>query len=215
MKPIANSDTIVLGGVYKTNLSIDFVRIIAFDKRQIYYDTWWEHCKDWGARNYIKKKYAYFRTSPQTFLQTAKLLRVEPLTEDEIKVYRPDLPFSMCRYAELSWTDKIYSTNKGYEKYLIGKSVDIKNITGLNIAEILLVPYGLKGAHKKSILIKAANGTNFSGIELLWQAHNAQAPYISGEAERGIGLHRLGFEKGIPSFYIGGYYDGAGLLKSI
>ena len=84
---------------------------------------------------------------------------------------------------------------------------------GLNIPEIFLVPFGLKGGLKKSVLIKALNGTDFSGVELLWHAQNAQSPYINGKSEIGIGLHRLGFEKGIPSFYIGGYYDNAGVLK--
>jgi hypothetical protein len=81
------------------------------------------------------------------------------------------------------------------------------------LADIILIPFGAKGGHKKSVKVKALNGSYFTGLELLWNAHNVQAPYINVKLEIGTGLHRLGFEKGIPSYYIGGYYDSAGFLK--
>ena len=67
---------LMIGGVYKTDLSEGPIRIVAFDNNQIYYDTWWEHCKDWGARNSIKKKVFYFRTTVEYFLKTAEKIRI-------------------------------------------------------------------------------------------------------------------------------------------
>jgi hypothetical protein len=205
--------TLIEGGVYQTDLSTSPIHIISFNDAQVYYDTWWEHLNDWGYKDSLKKKVFYYRTRPNRILNGSEFLRVEPLSDAEKKVYRPDLPFFVCRNAALSWTDKTYATIEEYEKYLISKSVDTKSITGLNIAEIILVPFDLKGNPKKSILIKAMNGNEFSGIELLWHAHNIQAPYISEDTKEGVGLHRLGFEKGLPSFYIGEYYDSGGSLK--
>jgi hypothetical protein len=213
MKSIENRSTMVLAGVYKTGITEKPVRVIAFDNRQIFYDTWWESCNGWGYKNSLKSKVYYYRSLFDSFLKTSEFLHIEPLEDIEVRVHRPDLPFSVCRNAELSWTDKVFSTVGAYEKYLLKNGVDISPIDGLNIPSIILVPFGLKGAHKKSVMIKAANGKNFTATELLWYAHNAQAPYIGTSVEKGIGLHRLGFEKGIPSFYIGGYYDAAGFLK--
>jgi len=210
---LENDIKLLEGGVYKTDWAEDLVRVIFFDNVQVFYEVWWEHCNDWSNRSNLNSKSYYYRTSFNHFVTTSVFLRTEPLTESEKKVHRPDLPFCIFRNTQLSWTDKVFSSIISYENYLSSKSINTKEIPGLNIPEIFLVPYGLKGEYKKSVLIKAMNGTNFSGIELLWHAQNAQAPYINGESETGIGIYRLGFETGIPSFYIGGYYDSAGFLK--
>ena len=83
----------------------------------------------------------------------------------------------------------------------------------LKAAEVVLIPFGMKEGHKKSLRVSALNGSYFTGMELLRNAQNAQAPYVKSELSIGIGIHRLGFEKGIPSYYIGGYYDRGGFLK--
>lgn len=204
-----------IGGVYYSDLSKEPVRIITFDDYQVYYDTWWEHCNDWGATNYLKKKFFYFRTTAVYFLKTAKKIRTEPLSEMEFKVFRSDLPLNICRNSQLQWTNKMFLTIEDYKVYLSDKQIFISDNEQLNIPEIIIVPFGLNASHKKSVVIKAINGTCFSAIELLWNSQNAQAPYINKETTEGVGLHRLGFEKGLPSFYIGGYYDSAKVLKDL
>jgi hypothetical protein len=204
---------IIVGGVYQTSLSINPIRVIAFDKVQVFYDVWWGHLNDWGNKNSLKSKVYYYRTLPNTILNNSFFLRVEPLTDAEMKVHRPDLPFSICRNERLSWTNKQYSTVGDYEKHIINTIGSKHSFDNLDIAEVVLVPFGLKGAHKKGVLIRARNGKDFSCTELLWHAHNAQSGYTNCEIEVGVGLHRLGFEKGVPSFYIWGYFDKGGLLN--
>ena len=198
------------GGVYKTILDEKPIRIIAFDCNEVFYDVWWDHLNDWGNKNSLKSKVSYYRTSLKRILENLIFIRIEPLSDIEIKVHRPDLPFNTCRILDIKWTDKLFLTFNEYESYLLSKSIDANTISDLNISELILVPFGLKGARKKSVCIKALNETYFTGLELLWHAHNIQAPYINVNIVAGVGLHRLGFEKGIPSYYIGGYNDNMG-----
>ena len=149
LKLFRMTSELLSGGVYKTELSPNPVRIIACDSNQVFYDTWWEHTNDWGYRDSLKRKVFFYRSSPDRFLTSSIFLRIEPLTDIEQKIYRPDLPFSVCRNTQLSWTDEMFSTLDEYKRYLSGRSINANDFTGLNISEIILVPFGPKGGHKK------------------------------------------------------------------
>jgi hypothetical protein len=49
---------------------------------------------------------------------------------------------------------------------------------------------------------------------LIWNAQNLQAEHNHSDDGKGIGIFRNGFEKGMPSFYIGRFIDNAGLLET-
>ena len=68
---------LLIGGVYTTDLTEDLVRVVAFDDFQVFYDTWWEHCSDWGYKNSIKKKFYYSRTIINRFLKSASFINLE------------------------------------------------------------------------------------------------------------------------------------------
>ena len=76
----------------------------------------------------------------------------------------------------------------------------------------MLLPYGSKGGLKKGTLIYAENGQYFPIDELLLKANQIQE-LVNGEKSTGIGIYRLGFEKSTPSYYIGEYFDQAGICK--
>ena len=101
------------------------------------------------------------------------------------------------------------------------KTVDWKNISEngieslptnianqqINTYKIMLVPHGPKGGIKKSVLVEGK--ANLKASEIVRAAINIQKP-IEGQENKGIGFFRLGFEKGLPSYYIGNYIDKAG-----
>lgn len=220
---------LILGGVYRTSLYQEeflkvkptflpvpkpiLTRVIMFNDKLVYYDTWWEHKDDWGYRSQLQSKFIFYTAATNHFLSDSEFLRTEPLSEKECKVYRPDLPFHIFSDLCLRFTDKPFADIKGYQKYIENQAVNTSSLQSLNINELIIIPVGEKGAHKKSVYIKALNKLNFSGIELLWHTHNIQAPYVKSEPETGLGLHRLGIEKGIPSFYIVGSHDSTGFCS--
>lgn len=58
----------------------------------------------------------------------------------------------------------------------------------------------------------ADNPNHFECAELIWKAKELQES-VNNQTSKGIGLYRIGFEKGLPSYYIGEYFDKAGLLN--
>lgn len=206
---------VVIGGVYKTDLAENPIRVILYDNYQVFYEILWAHRKNWSNSSDLTGKAYYYRSSLGHFLNASVFLRVEQLSDEEVKVHRPDLPLAVCRNSLLSWfNNKTYMFNE-YKKISAGHLNDLNSLDKLNIGKIVLVPFGAKGGYKKSVFVDAFNGNDFPGIELLWKANQVQSPHITASIEKGVGLYRLGFEKGVPSFYIGGYYDNAGFLKQI
>ncbi len=81
----------------------------------------------------------------------------------------------------------------------------------IEATEIILIPYGPKGGFQKGTIVKADNGKFFECVEAIWKAKQLQET-VNENTSEGIGIYRLGFEKGLPSYYIGQYKDLAGLL---
>ena len=205
---------LVLGGVYQTNLTTREVRVIAFDTNMVFYDVWWEYLNDWGYKDSLKKKVFCYSSSSDRFLKSSTFLRVEPLNEAEQKVYRPDLPHRLFTFKKLSWGSQPFTNIAECEAWLTNNGIDPAKLPSVEAAQLALVPQDAKSNNKKTVFVNAANGVAFGGAELLFHACNAQTPYMTWEDENGIGLHRLGFEKGIPSYYMGSYYDLATLYMN-
>jgi len=202
--------TPILGGIYLTKWDERPFRILAFDDYEIFYDCYWQAINKWSFGN-LKGKGSYYRMTPQKFLDGATLLREQPMTENEFQVFRPDLPFRLCRNKHLSWTQQVFPDIEIYLERVTGNN-EMSGEVVLPVPEITLRPFGSKGGAGKATVITAKNGNGFSCMELLWNAHNIQTTYLKGTQEGGVGIYRLGHEKKMPAYYIGGYYDNGGFI---
>src|SRR5215472_2226017 len=79
----------------------------------------------------------------------------------------------------------------------------------LDAPQVFLTPFAPDGRPKQDVKIQALNARNFSSIELLWRAYEAQAPHHR-KSINGIGIYRAGFKKRVPVFYLWGSDDKAG-----
>jgi hypothetical protein len=115
------------------------------------------------------------------------------------------------RDRELKWNSFEVS---GFEEF-IAKTKTLKDNKFLGdrieAKEIILIPYGPKGGLQKGTIVSADNEKYFGCVEPLWKAKGIQES-INKNISEGTGIYRLGFEQGLPSFYIGEYNDSAGLL---
>jgi hypothetical protein len=204
-------DKLTLGGVYKTEWDDRPFRIIGLDDTEVFYDCLWPHDNTWTFSGNFKKKCYFYRTSRDLFDSKSRLINDLPLTEEEQKAFRPDLPMRFGRTRELKWNDFGVSEftvfvrtvkNLNDNRFLEGK---------IDTGEMVLIPYGPKGGLKKGTIVRADNGKYFECAEVIWKAKGLQEN-INDITSEGIGIYRIGFEKGLPSFYIGEYKDSAGLL---
>ena len=205
------NSNLIIGGVYTTKTDERPHRVLAFDDIELLYDGWWEHKNDWGLKCHNSKVY-FNRTSTRHFETSADLLRVDQLTEEEQKKYKLNLPFRTCRHKEITWTGNTFPNLNSVVTYCKKHDVKLDEEPVLNSKEIVLIPLGPNGGHKKSKVITADNGKWFTEPELLWKAFNTQAPFETC-INYGVGLYRLGLEKKLASYYIGGYYDLAEFIK--
>ena len=202
------------GLVVQTDWDTRPFRILAFDRAEFLYDCWWPHLGAWGLQNSLRGKAYYYRSSTQLLLARAKAVRVDPLTDAEGLVHRPDLPLRLLRFAELEWDNAFASSLDEFSSWLSASAPEVsisKDDVALDIPVVPLAPYGLKGGLKKPISVAARNGTNFSSLELLWQAASIQGP-IASKLRHGVGIYRLGCSTGRPLFYLWGYHDKAGIV---
>jgi len=114
----------------------------------------------------------------------------------------------------MKWADKLIPKLEDFRDYAKNLGVEDLDQIALPTPQITLRPYGKKGTitSLKSTLVSAISDRGFSCIELLWLAHNIQAPHIKTEQENGVGIFRSGHEKKVPAYYIGGYYDAANFI---
>lgn len=181
------------------------MRVLAYDNYELFYDSWWEHKKNWGLKSH-NGKVIFFRSSTSRFAKSAKLIRVDPLEPEEQEKYKLDLPFRTCRYKELKWTQTHFPSLLDFISHCRQLNIELSDSPAINTNQIILTPFGPTGGHKKSLQIVADNGKYFRECELLWKAQNVQADYKTF-IDVGVGLFRLGLSKRLASYYIGGYYD--------
>ena len=187
-----STSTITLGAVFQSDWSQEPVRVIAFDAHVVMYDTWWSHRGAWGMSKLLGN-YSYYRLQRSYFEEHVSLLRVDPFSEKEALVHRPDLPFAFGVCQSLSW----------YEKW--PDSVRAENEETLQTPAIYLAPFGPRDSSKSAVLVQAANGLSFSEAELLLAAKSIQEPHIRElRLTSGVGIYRSGIQKRLPSYYLWG-----------
>ncbi len=183
---------IALGTVFEIESCPNPLRVIALDHAEVMYDVWWPHRQAWSMAT-LRGNITYFRLHRAYFEAHARLIRVEPLSEMEERVHRPDLPFALARREDLSW----------YDPWRPGMALGTTPV--LEIGSIHLAPFGPRDSAKSSSLLKADNGKSFSEQELLLKAKALQDPYIGDvRLTEGVGLYRSGIRARIPSYYLWG-----------
>ena len=187
------TDHVVLGGIYELSDVAEPVRVIAFDRNVVMYDTWWSHKNAWGMARLLGR-YSYYRLPSDYFQSHSCHLRTEALTQSEVDVHRPDLPFALAQHDELSW----YEAWKGddFVSDLSRASAD-----ALGAPAVYVIPFGPKDGPKPSVLVKAKNGAWFSETELLLRAYEVQRPHIGvHRLTKGVGIYRSGIQGKLPSY---------------
>lgn len=187
--------------VDETEIAYRLTRIIGFDKYQIFYECL--SCDNkWFFSGNFKRKVYFYRMATTTFISKMELVDFLELTEQENEYFRPDLPMRFGRTKNVSWD-----------------SITLEKITSLpteflnekiTLNKLVIVPYGPKGGIKKSQLVEGKKGLTI--FDIIKSASTIQKP-IDGIINKGIGFHRLGCEKGLPSYYIGEYLDKADTLS--
>ena len=177
------------------------MRVIGFDKFEVFYDGFWGHDNSWTFSSNLKKKCFFYRTSRNVFSEKASLIDFKELTEEEYSVFRPDLTMRTCRIENASWSDNEFNL-EGFES----------NLISIKSEKIWLYPFGPKGGFKKGELITARKNNEFAVTELLDSAKRIQQS-VNPNQSNGIGIYRTGIQKQKPSYYIGEYIDLARIMK--
>jgi hypothetical protein len=196
---------LTVGSIYRTGWDNTTARIIGLDSVEVFYDGFWPHNRTWTFSGNFKRKCYFYRTSRSAFEARSTYLDFMPLSEPEHQAFRPDLVMRLGRTRELSWnnfepSDLLTFNNKEFLEQ------------NLFTNKIVLIPYGNKGGLKKSTVVAADNENYFSCEELIRKAKEIQES-INAQKSNGIGIYRIGFESGLPSFYIGEYVDAAKILQ--
>lgn len=193
-----SSPGLSIGGVFELASHANPVRVVGLDDHVVMYDTWWPHLGAWAMAKLVGR-FTYYRMSRAHFESQARLLRVDPFSELELSVHRPDLPFSFAQRADLSWYEQ------WSEAGAISKSTSTGTAPALDAPAVFLEPFGPRGSPKPLVLFHASNGRFFTEEELLHVARAAQARFIGDvRLTNGVGLYRSGIKKRIPSFYLWG-----------
>jgi hypothetical protein len=195
-----------IGEIYITEWDERPFRVIGFDDIEVFYDCIRSHHDSWAFSSNLKNNCSFYRTSTSFFISKSKPIDYLPITEAEQIVFRPDLPIRLCRSKDFNWIDFYSLTIKELQ-------VKVENLTDtIQTEKLTLIPFGNKGGLKKGVIISADNSEYFEASELIWKAKEILKS-VNSQISKGVGIYRLGFEKGYPSYYIGEYFDKAGLLN--
>ncbi|MER6817437.1 hypothetical protein ABT299_49995 [Spirillospora sp. NPDC000708] len=172
-------------------------------------DGWRPHLDGWGLANLrqVRMQRNNFYPAPvSTVMEKATYLRTEPLTDDEVAMFRPDLPFAVMQCAAMQWPAEVPPTVSDLvERWRAASGVEARSGVALNASEIYLYPFGPKGGQKAGVRVKADSGTAFTPEELLGKAAILQAPHVGDVLPtQGVGLYRAGLHRGIPGYYLWG-----------
>ena len=205
-----DGNSLVPGAVFQPDWDERPIRVLAFDGVEVLYDSWWPHKQSWGLAT-LTGNATYYRLSTALLLSRARLLRSEPLTEAENQVHRPDLPLRVCRSGNLRWEPSVPEDLDIFEQEVAVKDPGFPREI-LALSSLILNPFGIKGGRKRGVLVKSADGIRFTSQELLWQASKIQAA-MQASPLNGVGIYRSGFQNRIPSYYLWGSQDKAGIVS--
>ena len=193
-----NASRIALGAVYEAQWSPNPVRVVAFDSHVVMYDTWWPKKGAWAMAK-LAGTFTYFRLSRTYFEAHSRLVRTDPLSEQELKIHRPELPFALAQRSNLSWYEP------WSESAISAADSSPHSQRILDAPAAFLSPFGPRDSEKPPVLVNAENGRFFDEVELLRLARAIQDSF-AGEVRltNGVGIYRSGIKKRLPSYYLWG-----------
>lgn len=192
-----------IGDICKLNQSNQKIKIIGFDDKELFYDCYWEHNKSWAFSSNLKKKGFFYRMNTKDSVNKVTKEGFEKLTEEQFNVLRPDLPLRIGRFKEVNWKEEVFESIDLFNKHFKERKED-HTIEFLDCEQIWLYSINTDNKLKKEILIES-DDKKISIDDILFKANKIMT--TKSNKFEGIGVYRLGIEKGIPSYYIGGYKD--------
>lgn len=184
------------------------MRVLAYDERIVMYDSWWSGINKWTFTNFISEG-SYYQLPTEFFIEHTDFVRLDELSQTEFEIHRPDLPFSICKVETMGWNMEFDSISE-LKKELLNNEIEDKLV--LAATKIYLKPQGPTGAFKKNILVESKPAKGFTLSELLWKAYQLQHA-IPKALLSGMGIHRSGYKRKLPTYYISGFLDALDLMK--
>jgi len=183
---------LALGVVFEIESSPSAMRVVAFDDAEVMYDVWWPHREAWGMARLLGD-FSYFRLPRHYVEANARYIRTDPLSEKELRVHRPDLPFAVAQHNDVSWYAPSW------------QGIVFETSPVISVSAIYLAPFGPRDSAKPAVLFTADNGEGFTEAELLSKAKILQAPFVGDvRLTEGVGIYRAGIKKHVPSYYLWG-----------
>lgn len=200
---------IEVGAVFRWPHDDRPMRSLMCDGEVVMYDAWWPHLQAWGMAdvNEVRRKRIDYYAAPVSVLsEKATYVRMDPLTEEEIRMHQPELPLSLAGCSGVDWPERAPASMQGFAE-LVSFGDCLSKVGEIVVAapELCLYPFASRGGQKKAVRVKAGDGVAFTLKELLWRAAAAQAPFVEGALPvHGVGLYRSGLHRGIPAYYLWG-----------
>ncbi|MEO8066584.1 MAG: hypothetical protein ABI599_02710 [Flavobacteriales bacterium] len=191
---------LALGALCQPDWDTRPFRIIGLDEHEVFYDCQSEDGL-WTFWDNYRRTCVFYRVSTAFFAQRSQRIGDMPLAPEELAAFRPDLPMRLGRSNDLCW-------NRPWSKEAIEQASMPRTISA---NAVVLVPYGPKGALKTGVIVRSS-GEDLEVPTLLLEAKRIQEANNAGPS-KGVGLCRLGWQKRLPSYYIGAYLDRAGHVR--
>lgn len=189
-----------LGGLYQPDWDKRPFRIIGMDEHEVFYDCLWDE-GIWTFSGNFSRSCTFYRMPTALFAKRSERIGDLPLSEVDLEAFRPDLPMRVCRSMSLSW-------NTPWSEEILKQATMSQRIAA---EAVVLVPYGPKGGLKGGVIVRA-DEDGLTVDALMLDAKRIQEA-TNGATSNGVGLYRLGWQKRLPSYYIGEYVDRAGHVR--
>ncbi len=174
----------------------EIIKILIFDEVEIFFDAKLRSNNEWSLST--QKTFIFSRIPQLFFKNRSKLLGFDEILSNDKLNYHIDLPLRILRFDDITWG-------------INGKPLNLSNNVVLPNKNVYLEAFGKKGGTQKPVLFNSSNINGFTEVELYEFASSIQN--FSIEEISGIGIYRSGSKNGIPTYYLWGYHDMAGITQ--
>lgn len=198
-------------GYGEKELFITTERVVFFDEFWVFVDLRYDG-ERWEMDK-LRRGLVYFAPRGRNWFDSSPLkLGFSEVSEELHRWFCTDLILRIGRDKALSWNSSVFENRNSLEQHLSRTQTDYWLSETIKAEKIYLIPYGKGGTPKPPVLIHAENGKEFSTAEIVWEASVIQRE-VYMYASNGIGIFRAGSKGGVATYYIGEFFDRAGILK--
>ena len=215
---MSNEFNLVKGYLYDVKIpypneqfGVSKFRLLLFDEFEVLVEEYLQ-----GSGWYFEKlsSFRFARMSRKFFERNLLAVTESHLSPKLENLIGSDLPIRLGRLKNISWGNTQLDTEQSISLLLKKDGFDKLGSVCVNTKQIYLEPSGKGGGSKPAKLVEAKNGKYFTLSEIIWQANNFQKNFETRYKE-GIGIFRAGVKSKLPSYYIGEYYDLAGIMRKL